>query len=187
VLGLAGVFRRFVRNFADKVMPLTDLLKAKNRRAEPLELKKLEKESFLEIKKALISPPVSALPKEVQRSFWKLMQARHKSDVFCYKTMDTRMAKSLGNYSRKLSDAEINYSSSDREGLAVFWATKILRHQLVGTEFVIRTDHSSLRWLLPGASGDDNSRITRWRLRLLDLNFRIEHRSRTSNKAADGW
>jgi RNase H-like domain found in reverse transcriptase len=63
VLGLAGVFRRLVRNFADKVMPLTDLLKAKNRRAESFELTKLEKESFLEIKNTLISPPVLALPK----------------------------------------------------------------------------------------------------------------------------
>jgi RNase H-like domain found in reverse transcriptase len=93
--------------------------------------------------------------------------------------------KPLGYYSRKLSDAEINYSATEREGLAVVWATKILRHQLVGTDFVIRTDHSSLRWLLTGASGDENYRITRWRLRLSDLNFRIEHRSGASNKAAD--
>jgi hypothetical protein len=54
----------FVMNFADEVMPLTDLLKTKNRRAEPFELTKLEKESFLEIKKNTRNSSSFSTPKK---------------------------------------------------------------------------------------------------------------------------
>jgi len=54
----------------------------------------------------------------------------------------------VGYYSRGLIPAEKNYSTTDRECLAVVWACFLLRPYLEGLEFLIRTDHSSLRWLL---------------------------------------
>jgi hypothetical protein len=186
VIGLAGVFRRFVKDFASRAKPLTDLFKSKNRRPEPFQLSTSEREAFLDIKNALISPPVLALPKK--SSSLILETDASETQIGCILLQDDHSGdgyRPLGYYSRLLSDAERNYSATEREGLAVVWATKILRHQLVGTEFVIKTDHSSLSWLLTGASGDENARITRWRLRLSDLHFTIVHRSGVSNKAAD--
>jgi hypothetical protein len=91
----------------------------------------------------------------------------------------------LGYYSRLLNAAETRYSATEREGLAVVWACRLLRHHLVSRYFVIRTDHASLQWLLTGTSGSENARLTRWRLRLSDLNFSVQHRAGATNHAAD--
>jgi hypothetical protein len=47
----------------------------------------------------------------------------------------------------------------------------------------VRTDHSSLQWLL-NISGD-NSRLVRWRLRLSEFSFEIQYKPGRTNQVAD--
>ena len=47
--------------------------------------------------------------------------------------------------SRKLSSAERNYSNTEREGLAMVYALQKYRHYLLGGNFKIFTDHSTLK------------------------------------------
>ncbi len=42
---------------------------------------------------------------------------------------------------------ERNYSITDLEGLAIFWAVKKLKRYLRGTPFTIVTDHSALKYI----------------------------------------
>jgi hypothetical protein len=62
--------------------------------------------------------------------------------------------------SRKLSDSEQNYNTTEREGLAMVYALQKFRHYLLGKHFKMFTDHSSLRYLVnkPVLGG----RICRW-------------------------
>jgi len=55
------------------------------------------------------------------------------------------------------------------------WATKHFRCFLYGNEFLFRTDHSTLTYLLNLA--DQNSRWLRWSIKLSELDFVVEHRS----------
>jgi hypothetical protein len=50
--------------------------------------------------------------------------------------------------SRKLSDSEQNYNTTEREGLAMVYALLKFRHYLLGQHFNMFTDHSSLRYLV---------------------------------------
>lgn len=50
--------------------------------------------------------------------------------------------------SRTLNDHERNYSTIEKELLAIVWATQQLRPYLFGRRFIIETDHRSLTWLL---------------------------------------
>ena len=50
--------------------------------------------------------------------------------------------------SRKLSKAEKNYSTIEREGLAMVYALQKFKHYLLGTHFKMYTDHSSLKYLV---------------------------------------
>lgn len=52
--------------------------------------------------------------------------------------------KPLGFFSRKLSTAERNYSTYDRELLAIYEAIKYFRHMLEARHFMIKTDHKPL-------------------------------------------
>jgi hypothetical protein len=50
--------------------------------------------------------------------------------------------------SRKLSTAEINYTTTERERLAMVYALKKLRHYLLGGHFKMFIDHSALKYLV---------------------------------------
>jgi hypothetical protein len=89
----------------------------------------------------------------------------------------------VGYYSRTLTTPERNYSATEREALAVVWGVKQARPYLERTSFVIRTDHSALRWLF-GASAD-NQRICRWRLTLAEFRFTVEYKPGPKNIAPD--
>jgi hypothetical protein len=54
----------------------------------------------------------------------------------------------VGFYSRKLTPAEERYSTYDRELVGLRDSCLHFRYQLLGVPFTVRTDHSSLRWIL---------------------------------------
>jgi len=50
--------------------------------------------------------------------------------------------------SRKLSKVEKNYSTTEREGLAMVYALQKFRHYLLGRHFKMYIDHSALKYLV---------------------------------------
>ena len=73
--------------------------------------------------------------------------------------------------SRKLPTAEKNYTTTEREGLAMVYALQKFRHYLLGSHFKMFTDHSSLRYLVnkPVLGG----RICRWLILFQEYDFEI--------------
>ena len=49
--------------------------------------------------------------------------------------------------SHRLSAAERNYDATDREFVVILVGLRHWRHYLVGTKFIVRSDHASLKWL----------------------------------------
>ena len=85
--------------------------------------------------------------------------------------------------SRSLSKLERNYCVTWRELLAVVFAIRKFRHYL-SQRFTIRTDHSSLRWLL--ASKDPEGQMARWLLDISTYDSEIQHRPGRQHNNADG-
>src|SRR3989441_7543559 len=85
--------------------------------------------------------------------------------------------------SRTLSRPEKNYCVTRRELLAIVYFVKQFRSYLLGREFLIRTDHSALRWLklTPEPIGQQ----ARWLERLEEFQYRIEHRPGHKHNNAD--
>ena len=78
--------------------------------------------------------------------------------------------------SRSLTDAEKRYSNIERETLAVVWCCERFADMLIGTQFIIRTDHKPLVSLLGNIPlADLTARIQRMRMRLMKFTYRIEH------------
>lgn len=78
--------------------------------------------------------------------------------------------------SRTLKDAEINYSTIEKEALSCFWATNHFTFFLWGIPFVLRTDHKPLLSLFSSKNIEKTTpRIGKWLVYLQNLNFKIEY------------
>jgi len=82
-----------------------------------------------------------------------------------------------------MTDAQRNYTTTEKECLAVFWAITLLRPYLEGTHFTVRTDHDSLTWILSITPSE--GRLARWRLRLSEFDFEVKYRPGVKNVVPD--
>jgi hypothetical protein len=84
---------------------------------------------------------------------------------------------------RKLSTAEVNYTTTKREGLAMVYALQKFRHYLLGGHFKMFIDHSVLKYLVnkPVLGG----RIYRWLLLFQECDFEIIVKPGRMNKGHD--
>lgn len=89
----------------------------------------------------------------------------------------------LAFISRSLNPAEQNYSTTEKECLAIVWAIHDFRHYLIGRKFTIFSDHRPLVWLDNVA--DPGARLLRWRLKLNNYNYEIKFTPGRTNFVAD--
>jgi hypothetical protein len=137
-LGLAGYYRRFIKDFSKIAKPMTKLLE-KNKAFEwTVECQA----NFEELKKCLTSASVLVL-----------LDLTKKFDIYC----DTSR-RGLGCVlmqegqvvcyaSRQLRTHEENYPTHDLELAAVVHALKIWRHYLIGHHCEIYHYHKSLKYI----------------------------------------
>ena len=85
--------------------------------------------------------------------------------------------------SRTLNNAERNYSTTEKELLAIVWAWKQYRPYLYGKKFTIVTDHKPLTWVF--SVKDPSSRLLRWRLKLEEFDYQIVYKPGVTNANAD--
>ncbi|GFQ66183.1 transposon Tf2-11 polyprotein [Trichonephila clavata] len=86
--------------------------------------------------------------------------------------------------SKKISKAERNFFTIERELAAIIFGLKRLKHYLDGQRFIIETDHNPLKYL--NKMGDGNPRLQRWALSSLPLNFEIRYKPGKLHGNADG-
>jgi hypothetical protein len=85
--------------------------------------------------------------------------------------------------SRKLSTTKINYTSTEREGLAMVYALQKFHHCLLGGHFKMFTDHSTLKYLVKKPVLGE--RIFIWLLLFQEYDFEIIVKLGRMNKGPD--
>jgi hypothetical protein len=170
-----------VPGFATVAKPLTAL--TKKGAPEKFELNNDQKLAFEKLRQALVSPPTLSLPRDGLQYVIDTDASDQKFGCVLQQADDAGELKPLGYWSRQLKAAEIDYSATEKEALAIVWAVTHLRHYLERNSFVLRTDHSSLQWLISVAG--DNPLLVRWRLRLAEFSFQIQYKPWRVNQAAD--
>jgi len=177
-LGLASWYRRFVDKFATVSRPLTKLLKKDLRWFWNPE----QEAAFKELKRLLSSTPVLTCP-DFSQQFVLQVDASNEG-LGAVLTQDrTGREKVIAYASRLLSDQERNYTTTEKECLALVWAVRKFRPYLEGYRFIAITDHVALRWLM--RLQEPSGRLARWIMDLQQYDFTIEYRKGTLNKVAD--
>ncbi|KAK8663282.1 hypothetical protein V6N13_083105 [Hibiscus sabdariffa] len=84
---------------------------------------------------------------------------------------------------KTLNDAQVNYTMTEKEMLAVIFAFDKFRSYLIGTKVIVHTDHSTIKYLL--SKKDAKPRLIRWILLLQDFDIEIIDRKGIENQVAD--
>jgi hypothetical protein len=82
-----------------------------------------------------------------------------------------------------LTPEQQNYCVTRRELLAVVRFTRQFRYYLLGRPFVLRTDHSSLTWLMNFK--EPQGQLARWMEELSQYNMILRHRPGSKHGNAD--
>ena len=179
-MGLAGYYRDFIPNFAAVAAPLSDL----TRKGQPskVEWGDAQEKAYQTIKILLTSEPILRLP-DPEKTFvlrtdasdygiGAVLMQEHEGKLFpiCYA-------------SKKLSDTELNYSTIEKECLAVVWGIKRFHMYLYGVCFVLQTDHEPLKYM--NSAKFTNNRLMRWAVFLQSYNMKVEAIKGSDNVGAD--
>ncbi|WVZ96332.1 LOW QUALITY PROTEIN: hypothetical protein U9M48_041987 [Paspalum notatum var. saurae] len=173
-LGLAGYYRRFVKNFSKIAQPLSKLLS----KGTTFEWTNKCQFSFEELKKRLTTTPVLLMP-DVQKPFTVYCDASRQG-LGCVLMQEGHV---VAYASRQLREHEQNYPTHDLELAAVVHALKIWRHYLMGKKTEIYTDHKSLKYIF--TQPDLNLRQRRWLELIKDYDVNINYHPGKANVVAD--
>ncbi|XP_043208845.1 uncharacterized protein LOC122374269 [Amphibalanus amphitrite] len=169
-VGLASYFRKFIPSFSEVAKPLLRLTEAKAR----FQWDDSCEESFLALKGFLISAPVLAFP-DFQKDFVLTTDA---STVGIGAVLSQRvdgLERPVAYASRCLSKAEMSYSVTERECLAVVWAVRHFSVYLQGRSFTLITDHCPLTYLR--SCKDPRGRLARWILELEQYSYTMVYKA----------
>ena len=177
-LGLAGYYRRFVPRFAAIASPLHALVG----KGGSFTWSEEAQRSFDQLKSALTSPPILAMPMD-SGGFILDTDAANGTIGAVLSQIQDGQERVIAYASRRLDRREMNYCVTRKELLAVVHFLRYFRQYLLGREFRIRTDHSALTWLkhTPEPVGQQ----ARWLEIMEEFCFTIEHRPGVRHANAD--
>ena len=179
-LGFANYYRRFIKDFSNMAKPLYDLLKKDSQFIWTTECN----DALETLKRKLCESPVL-------RAVDPDKEIRLHTDASNYavggnlsQLDDDGSEYSCGQYSRLLKGAELNYTITEKECLAVILSVKNWIIYLYGKKFTIITDHIALKWLMN--LKDPTGRLARWAIYLEVFDLEIIHRAGRIHSNVDG-
>ncbi|KAJ8037598.1 hypothetical protein HOLleu_18448 [Holothuria leucospilota] len=176
-IGFCSYYRRFIRNFASIASPLHRLLEAGRAFLWDSECQ----QAFDTLKSCLVGDTVMSYPNN-DDNFILDTDASDKGIGATLSQMQWNEHRQCKE-ERPIAHAKRRYCTTKRELLAVVVFVNYFRHYLLGRKFVIRTDHSALRWLMSFKEPTDQT--ARWIEILSQFNFDIEHRAGKRHSNAD--
>ena len=177
VRSFVGFCGYYSRRFVGIAKPLHELTK-KHQRFYWNENCRL---SFEDLKNRLIGAPILSHPNG-DRPFLLATDASNNSIEAVLSNLDNNTENPFAFASRVLTRTEVNYSTTKRKKLAVVQAVKWFRSYLLGTTFMLRTDHESLQWLFRQNAYGMTYKMTEV---LQELDFRVVHRPGEKHGNAD--
>ncbi|GJY21098.1 reverse transcriptase domain-containing protein [Tanacetum coccineum] len=177
-LGHAGFYRRFIKDFSKISRPMTHLLEKNT----PFIFSEDCILAFQTLKKKLTEAPILIAPNWDQ-PFEIMCDA---SDYAIGAVLGQRIEKHfrpIHYASKTMTEAETNYTTTEKEMLAVVYAFEKFRSYLIMNKSVVYTDHSALKYLFN--KKDAKARLLRWILLLQEFDFLVIDTKGAENYAAD--
>ncbi|CAH9100957.1 unnamed protein product [Cuscuta epithymum] len=177
-LGHAGFYRRFIKDFSKISSPLCKLLQ----KEVEFDLNDECKEAFDTLKERLVTAPIIQAP-DWSLPFEIMCDASDYAVGAVLGQKVGRAAHVIYYASSTLNEAQKNYSTTEKEMLAVVFALEKFRSYLLGTKVIVYTDHAALRFLM--TKKEAKPRLIRWVLLLSEFDIEIKDKKGAENSVAD--
>jgi hypothetical protein len=174
----AGFYRRFIKDFSKISRPLCSLL-AKD---IPFQFDEACHEAFQKLQSLLSSVPIMK-PPDWSLPFEIMCDASDFTVGAVLGQREGKLPHVIYYASKTLMDAQVNYTTTEKELLAVVFALDKFRSYLLGSKVIIYSDHATLRHLL--AKKKTKPRLIRWILLLQEFDIEIWDKKGTENVVAD--
>ena len=146
-LGLCSYYRRFIPSFSSRASPINRLLEA----GRTFDWTEECQAAFEDLKSALTGEELMAYP--LDQGLYILDTDASASAVgatlsqlqWCEKSQKMEEFP-IAYASKSMTKSQRQYCATRRELLAIVVFVQQFRHFLLGRQFVVRTDHSALRW-----------------------------------------
>ena len=180
-LGMVNWIARFIPYLSDVILPLNGLRKKK----VAFNWTKKCEEAFKEIKKLLGTIPVLMQP-----DFGKPFHVFADASDFAIGAVLLQMDSSgkfrpVEFYSKGLANAQLNWSTGEKEMFAFISAVEKWEKLLIRKHFFGYTDHKNIKFLFEKNAASESSRLFRWKLRLQQFSFTTEYVPGKINTMAD--
>nr|GEY75854.1 reverse transcriptase domain-containing protein [Tanacetum cinerariifolium] len=191
-LGHAGFYRRFIKDFTKIARPMTRLLE----KDTPFPFSKECVEAFQTLKRKLIEAPILIAP-DWDMPFELMCDA---SDFAISTVQGQRQEKHfrpIHYASKTMTEAESNYTTTEKEMLAVVYAFEKFWSYLIMNKCIVYTDHFALKYLFAkkiqrrycsvGFYSSKNSKaiLLCWVLLLQEFTFKVIDTKGAEDLAAD--
>ena len=167
IMGMAGFYRHFIKDFADLTKPFNDALQGKNIKENIVWTPEMQR-SFDLLKQKFSEYPVLQFP-DFDKEFILETDANQKRLAVLLNQLKDNLLALISCASRVLSKHERNYSVTELELLCVSWAIEHFRPYLYGRTFQIITDHKAITTVMKMKK--PTSKITRMLLQLQEYDY----------------
>jgi hypothetical protein len=141
-----------------------------------------QENAFQKLKEKLISKPILQYP-DFSKEFILNTDASNEGIGAILSQGQIGKDLPIAYASRNLNKAERNYTTSEKELLAIIWGIRHYRPYLYGRKFKIASDHKPLLWIMN--IKDSGSRLLRWRIKLEEYDYEIIYKKGALNTNAD--
>jgi len=177
-MGLAGYYRRFVKDFCVIAALLYDLMK----KGATFCWTPQCQQAFDELKHRLMTGPILSLPENDGTCILDT-DACDTELGSVLSQVQSGEEKVIAYASRTMSVAERKYQTTRKELLAVVYGHKQFRQYLLGRHIVIRTDHAALSWLC--RTPEPMPQLARWLTLIEQYEYEVAHRPGKRHENAD--
>ncbi|UYV78634.1 K02A2.6-like, partial [Cordylochernes scorpioides] len=177
-LGLCTYYRRFIPGFSNIARPLHRLTES----GRPFVWTPDCRRAMEKLKEMLVAAPILAYPRPGD-SFILDTDASNTGIGGVLSQVQEGSERVIAYFSKTLSKPERNYCVTRKELLAIVKSIEHFHHYLYGQEFILRSDHASLQWLLNFKNPE--GQLARWIQRLQEYQVKIQHRPVKCHQNAD--